>query len=86
MCEEFVVPTTDLIANLGPGCYVQILDNNDLFWVEIETVCDSEYKGRVHPKLNTGLNTGYCPFGDDNLVLFCKEQITLLGCDRFCFC
>jgi len=82
MSEAFTVPTAGLIENLGPGCFVQIRDNDNLLWVEIDAVYDSEFKGRLHPKLNQG----YCPFEEENEVLFCKEQITLLGCDRYCFC
>ncbi|WP_455208442.1 hypothetical protein [Kaarinaea lacus] len=80
--QEFVVPTDNLLDNLGPGCFVQVDQGNGAFWVEINDTDGYIFGGRVHPQLS-GPD---CPFHKECDVNFNREEISLLGCDRYCFC
>ena len=83
--DGFVKPTQILLANLGPGCFVQKTEScGDSYWVEITSIGDSEYKCIAHPSLIMNAGEGVVSEGDLGTVR--PEQITALGCDRFCFC
>ena len=80
--QEFVIPTDNLLDNLGPGCFVQVDQGNGAFWVEIKNTDGYFFGGRVHPNLGDV----ECPFYKECDVSFNREEIALLGCDRYCFC
>ena len=80
--QEFVIPTDNLLDNLGPGCFVQVDQGNGPFWVEINDTDGYIFGGRVHPKLG-GVE---CPFYKETDVTFSRDEIALLGCDNYCFC
>ena len=55
MNQQYVVPDEEQLENLGAGCFVQITDNNNCFWVEIDgeegetlTGYDIDWLRRVH--------------------------------------
>jgi hypothetical protein len=80
--QDFVIPTDNLLDNLGPGCFVQVDQGNGAFWVEINDTDGDFFGGRVHPQLS-GPD---CPFHKECDVNFSRDDISLLGCDRYCFC
>ena len=80
--EEFVIPTDNLLDNLGPGCFVRVDQGNGPFWVEIEDTDGYIFGGRVHPNLG-GIE---CPYHAECEVHFKREEISRLGCDNYCFC
>lgn len=80
--QDFVIPTDNLLNNLGPGCFVQVDQGNGAFWVEINDTDGDVFGGRVHPQLS-GPD---CPFYKECDVNFSRDEISLLGCDRYCFC
>lgn len=82
MEQGFVVPTENLLDNLGPGCFVQVDQGNGAFWVEIDDTDGHIFGGRVHPNLGGE----ECPFVTECQVLFNRDEICRLGCDRYCFC
>jgi len=82
MNHEFVIPTENLLDNLGPGCFVQVDQGNGSFWVEIEDTDGFIFGGRVHPNLG-GVE---CPYHEERQVHFNRDEIALLGCDKYCFC
>jgi hypothetical protein len=83
--DSFVQPTQVLLDDLGPGCFVQKLDSNGFsYWVEITSIGNSGYECIAHPSLITSADESIVSEGD--LVTVKHEQITALGCDRFCFC
>lgn len=82
MDQEFVIPTEKLLDNLGPGCFVQVDQGKGAFWVEIDDTDGYLFGGRVHP----GLGGVECPFHAECQVLFSRNEICRLGCDRYCFC
>lgn len=82
--ERFVQPTPEKISSLGRGCFVQVREQQGCFWAEITGGAAGTFHGMVHPELkspcckplpNTGLTAD-----------FQSENITALGCDRYCFC
>ena len=84
--EGFEVPTNDKLDNLGPGCFVQKTDEcGSCCWVELVSSSDNgSYEAIAHPALTRGaVNEGIIE-GDKVTVL--RNQITALGCDRYCFC
>lgn len=79
--DGFVAPTAEKLDNLGPGCFVHINDKGVCCWAEITAAETAEgFPAVLHPALS----------GDDRApgteVMVHPEQITALGCDRFCVC
>lgn len=82
MDQDFVIPTDRLLDNLGPGCFVKVDQNNGSFWVEVDDTDGYLFGGCVHPNLS-GVE---CPYHQERRVFFNRDEITRLGCDRYCFC
>lgn len=90
----FQKPTADRLACLGAGCFVQIPHNGQCVWVELTRKEDDEYVGILHPELSTSqaatptvVTTTDKQFPSDNQEVHLRtQQITALGCDRYCFC
>jgi hypothetical protein len=81
----FVEPTQMLLDDLGPGCFVQKMESSGaLYWVEITSIGNFGYECIAHPTLVN--NTDVSVVSDGDLGTVRREQITALGCDRFCFC
>ena len=77
-------PDTQELANLGPGCYVQVKDDDSCFWVEITEIKGDEISGILHCELGGSI----CQPSKSNLGVtkFNKDQIVNLGCDNYCWC
>ena len=82
--QENSPPTPEELENLGAGCYVQVKDGEDCYWVEIQAVENDLFSGVVHCELNDS----YCrsDIVNENIALFNKQQIVGLGCDNYCWC
>lgn len=80
---SFPPPTEEQLARLGPGCFVKIGEDNDLFWVEITDVAKEEFTGVIYEVLNDSVPEDYA---QGCKVQFCKQHINGLGCDYLCFC
>ena len=81
--DGFVEPTEEKLNNLGPGCFVQVENHGSCCWVEIMAVSNTGYEAKAYPALSDGPNTEQLPCSD---MLIQRNQITALGCDRYCFC
>lgn len=68
-------------ANLGPGCYVQVSNNNHDFWIEIIRRDDDQLTGKIHRELN-----GNPPPGCKKFTCVGVSAVSQLGCDNYCFC
>lgn len=83
--DGFVIPTQILLDGLGPGCFVQKIESSGAsYWVEITSIGNSGYECIAHPSFIMSTEEGVVSEGD--LVTVKHEQITALGCDRYCFC
>lgn len=84
--EGFAEATEDRLDHLGPGCFVQKMEVcGTCCWVELVTDEDEgTYKAIAHPALSDG--NAQVMFKEGEHVQVTKDQITALGCDRFCFC
>lgn len=82
MYSEYVIPTERLLDNLGPGCFVEVEEGDNAVWVEINDTNGEVYWGKVHANLCESA----CPYDDQETVVFVRDQISHLGCDRYCFC
>lgn len=83
--DGFVKPTQQSLDDLGPGCFVQKKDSNGTCcWVEITSNGDVEFECVAHPALLSGSELDDVSEGDRLHVK--KDQITALGCDRYCTC
>ncbi|WP_455204802.1 hypothetical protein [Kaarinaea lacus] len=84
MNEIFPVPTEEQLENLGAGCFVQIAENNNFVWVEIDGEEGELLTGIVHPELDA--SKGQSGHNNSDRVSFSREQVKYVGCDRYCFC
>lgn len=83
--DAFAEPTTESLAGLGAGCFVQFKHNGQCDWVEITRSEGDELVGISHPELSES-DTGEQSNNASEELRLCKEQITALGCDRYCVC
>lgn len=82
--NDFQVPTQAQLNNLMEGCYVRVQDNRDTYWVEIDEVNSSGLTGVIHTELEQCNSAS--TLHDQKRVCFQRDQITHVGCDRYCFC
>lgn len=82
--EYFVQPTPEKLATLGRGCFVQVREHGDCFWVEITEGEPGRFSGTVHPELQSPCCKPAASIGP--VADFRSDDITALGCDRYCFC
>ena len=83
--DSFVKPTKMLLDELGAGCFVQKIESDgSRYWVEITSKGATGYECIAHPELIDGGDAGVVSEGERCTVE--RDQITALGCDRFCIC
>lgn len=82
--ECFAQPTPEKLADLGPGCFVQVRAQQNCYWVEITAASAGRFSGKVHPELNSPCCQSSLQSGQ--AADFQGKDITALGCDRYCFC
>lgn len=82
--NDFQVPTQAQLNNLMEGCYVRVQDSKDTYWVEIEDVNPAGLTGVIHTELEQCDSAS--DMHDQKRVCFHRDQITHVGCDRYCFC
>lgn len=83
--DGFVEPTEEILDALGPGCFTLKTDSStSCCWVEIVSMDGTDFECIAHPALLPGTNDESISEGD--LVMLKRQQITALGCDRYCFC
>jgi hypothetical protein len=72
------------LGHLAPGCFVQVGFGDSSYWVEVGQIEGGTISGIVHPELSSTL----CVINHDSceIARFSREQITALGCDRYCWC
>ena len=73
------------LSDLGPGCYVQIVDEDCSYWTEIVKIEGEKITAVVHPELDGDKSCESCK-SSSRAVSFSKEHIVGLGCDNYCWC
>ena len=84
MSTGFQVPNQSQLNNLMEGCFVRVKDDKDCYWVELDEVGDQRLTGVIHAELEESDCQG--GLQDQKRVCFQRDQVTHVGCDRFCFC
>jgi len=85
VADGFVQPTQQKLDDLGPGCFVQKMGSNgSCCWVEITSMGSTEYDCIAHPALLS--DTGRDAVSEGDHLKVKRDQITALGCDRYCSC
>ena len=76
--------TEEELGHLAPGCFVQVGSGDTSYWVEVGQIEGATISGMVHPELSGSL----CVIDHDSceVARFSRDQITALGCDRYCWC
>jgi hypothetical protein len=76
--------TEEDLGHVAPGCFVRVGSGDTSYWVEIGQIEGVTISGIVHPELSTSL----CVINHDSceIARFSRNQITALGCDRYCWC
>lgn len=82
--EWFEQPTPEKLAGLGQGCFVQVREPHGCYWVEITEGGGGRFSGMVHPELQSPCCKPLADAGQ--MADIRSEDITALGCDRYCFC
>jgi hypothetical protein len=82
--DHFPAPTEEDLNHLAPGCFVRIGLGDSAYWVEIGKINGVTISGMVHPELSGTL----CLIDHDSceIARFSRDQVTALGCDRYCWC
>ncbi|HCU53471.1 MAG TPA: hypothetical protein DIC36_04040 [Gammaproteobacteria bacterium] len=82
--DHFPAPTKEDLNHLAPGCFVRIGLGDAAYWVEIGKINGVTISGMVHPELSGTL----CLIDHDSceIARFSRDQVTALGCDRYCWC
>lgn len=83
--DSYVVPDSENIQNLAPGCFVRIKKQSENIWVEITEGEGGRFRGIAHPEL-TGTAAAESLSAEDRTVVLEARQINALGCERFCYC
>ena len=84
MSDTFPVPNEEQLDNLGAGCFVQVSDEKQCYWVEIDGEEGGLLTGIVHPELaDEGCQVKHTT---NSRVSFSRDQVKYVGCDRYCFC
>jgi hypothetical protein len=72
------------LGHVAPGCYVQFGTHGMRCWMEITRVEGDTLSGRIHQELSNPICLiEYCNAG---IVSVRRDQVTALGCDRYCWC
>lgn len=82
--KGFVSVSEEGLSHLAPGCFVLVRSGENSYWVEIGRIEGDTISGMVHPELSNALcliQHDYC-----EIASFQRDQITALGCDRYCWC
>jgi len=82
--EGFPAVTEEDLSHLAPGCFVQVGLGEASYWVEIGRIEGVTISGIVHPELTSSLCL--IDHGSCEVARFSRDQITALGCDRYCWC
>ena len=82
--HDFQTPTQGQLDNLMEGCFVCVNDTVDSYWVEIDKVNADGLSGIIHTELDS--NDTHHDNHRNKRVCFQSDQVTYLGCDRYCFC
>lgn len=72
------------LGHISPGCFVLVGLGESSYWVEIGMIEGVTISGVVHPELSSSL----CLIDHNSceVARFSRDQITALGCDRYCWC
>lgn len=86
--DIFQPPTAERLDCLGAGCYVQIHRQGECQWLEISRTEGDELVGVLHPALSTPLSAESTAdtAAEPKELRLRREQITALGCERYCSC
>lgn len=81
---DSVVLTPEDLGHVAPGCFVQFGTNGMRCWIEICQIEGQTVSGKFHPELSNPI----CLIEHYNadIVSIRRDQITALGCDRYCWC
>jgi hypothetical protein len=80
----FVPATEEALSHVMPGCFVLALIDDAYCWVEIEAIEGHRVGARLHNELpqSACLIRHHAP----QSVVFHRDQIKALGCERYCWC
>ena len=80
----FVEASEENLGRLVVGCFVLVGTGETSYWVEIRHVDGDRLSGTVHPELSA--MSGPARHDSCEIASIRREQITALGCDRYCWC
>lgn len=76
-------PSAEVLARLGPGCYVKVGKETGLFWAEVTQVCGTKLTGRVQQTFAGAKQYGIVSGSE---LQFDKQLVCGTGCDKYCWC
>ncbi|OGI38453.1 MAG: hypothetical protein A2140_09415 [Candidatus Muproteobacteria bacterium RBG_16_62_13] len=81
---ESVGLTAEELGHVAPGCFVQFGANGMRCWMEISRIEGDTISGRLHPELSNPICL--IEYYNADIISIHRDQITALGCDRYCWC
>ena len=72
------------LGHLAPGCFVQFGTDGMSCWIEINRIEGDIIGGKLHQELSNPICLIEHYFTD--VVSIRRDQITAMGCDRYCWC
>ena len=81
--DGFMAATDDNLAHLSEGCFVRVGTGESAYWVELQHIDGERLRGTLHPELSVAPGV---PRDASDVVSIRREQITALGCNRYCSC
>lgn len=82
--KGFVGVTEENLGRVAPGCFVRFGCSEISCWVETGRVEGDTISGRLHHELSNSpclIQHNY-----SEVASISRDQITALGCDRYCWC
>ena len=83
--DGYMLPTEEKLNEIGPGCFVQFKDLSSLYcWLEVISLDNTGFNCIARPALTPSASNQDISEGDRIFVN--RDQITALGCERYCYC
>ena len=72
------------LGHVVPGCFVQFGTHGMCCWLEINRVEGDNISGKLRPELSDPICV--IEYYHHDVICIRRDEITAMGCDRYCWC